>query len=123
MGKKFPLILLIKRIWINPLKFFYYLKLIIPTNLGFYCFAFTINKNNEQKRGKKRMVINYISLNEIAIKFKYPISHKDTLLIHLTRSKIYNKFDCKNGFYQIKTKKKLEYVYKTTFNSTQGQYE
>jgi hypothetical protein len=35
--------------------------------------------HSEQKRGKKRMVINYITLNDITTKFKYPMPHKDTL--------------------------------------------
>ena len=58
------------------------------------------------------MVTNYIPLNNITKKIKYLMPHKDTMFNHLTRSKLYNNFDHKSGFYQIRMK--LKDIHKIT---------
>ena len=64
--------------------------------------AMIVIKHSEEKRGKSRMVINYKKLNDFAIRNRYPIP-KIELLFNLIRGKrVFSKFDCKSGFFQIK---------------------
>ena len=60
-----------------------------------------VRNHAEIKRGKARMVVNYKRLNENLEFDGYFIPRKD-VLINLTKgSKIFSKFDCKSGFWQI----------------------
>lgn len=65
--------------------------------------------------------MDYIDLNEITIKDKYPISIIDDLLNDLQWSVIFSKVDLILRYHQIRMK--LEDVYKTAFLTHMGHYE
>jgi hypothetical protein len=48
------------------------------------------------------LVINYKRLNDNTIEDSYMISEKDSLLDHIQDAKVFNKFDYKSKFHQIK---------------------
>lgn len=63
--------------------------------------TFMVRKHSEIKRGKVKIVINYKKLNE-ATKFDgYYLPNKDTLIKQVQNKKIFSKFECKSGFWQI----------------------
>ena len=64
--------------------------------------AFIINKHSEQVRGKSRIVIDYRRLNDNTIDDGYDIPDKSELINSIQESKVFSKFDCKSGFWQIK---------------------
>jgi len=64
--------------------------------------AFIVNKHSEQVREKSRMVIDYRRLNDNTIEDAYDIPDKTKLINAIQTSKIFSKFDCKYGFWQIK---------------------
>ena len=64
--------------------------------------AFIVNKHSDQVRSKSRMVIDYRRLNNNTIDDGYDIPDKSELTNSTQGSKIYSKFDCKFGFWQIK---------------------
>lgn len=96
-------------------------KLIERTNSQWACQAFYVNNHGEQKRGKKRLVINYKPLNKVLIDQKYPIPLKDELVRKIKGKSIFSKFDLKSGFWQFKIKPKDRY--KTAFIVPQGMYQ
>ena len=76
-------------------------KLIKETKSPHSSPAFMVRNHAKIKRGKARMVVNYKRLNENLEFDGYFIPRKD-VLINLTKgSKIFSKFDCKSGFWQI----------------------
>lgn len=72
--------------------------LIRPSKSPWACKAFFVNNHAEQKRGKKRLVINYKPLNKFLIANKIPLPRKDSLLAQLKDAQIFSKFDLKSGF-------------------------
>ena len=95
--------------------------LIQRTNSPWAYQAFYVNNHNEQKRGKKRLVINYKPLNKVLIDCKYPIPLKDELIRRIKGKAIFSKFDLKSGYWQFKIMK--EDRYKIAFIVPQGMYE
>lgn len=69
-----------------------------PSHSNWACTAFYVNKHSEQKREKKRLVINYKPLNQFLIPKKYPIPLINDLLCRIAKAKIFSKFDLKSGF-------------------------
>ena len=67
------------------------------------------------------MVINYKELNKYTKFDGYFLPHKDTLITSVINKKIFSKFDCKFGFWQIKLEE--ESIPLTAFSTPQGQYE
>ena len=63
---------------------------------------FLVNKHNEQKRGKSRMIINYKRLNDNTEDDGYDIPRKEYLLGKIKDCMIFSKFDCKSVFWQVK---------------------
>ena len=51
----------------------------------------------------------------------YFLPHKDTLITFVINKKIFSKFDCKFGFWQIKLEE--ESISLIAFSTPQGQYE
>jgi hypothetical protein len=76
-------------------------NLIEPSESPHFSPAFLVNKHSEQKRGKRRMVINYKKLNDHTIGDGYLLPRKDELLDQIRRKKIFTSFDCKSGFWQV----------------------
>ena len=64
--------------------------------------AFIVNNHSEQMKGKSRMVIDYRRLNDNIIDDACNILDKTELINSIQNSKIFSKFDCKSGFWQIK---------------------
>lgn len=54
-----------------------------------------------KKNGTKRMVINFIPLNRIAIEDHYPIPQIHDLFHTLRNAKMFTALDCTEGFFQI----------------------
>lgn len=73
-----------------------------------------------KKNGTKRMVINYIPLNRIAIKDSYPIPRLQDMFNKLHNQKYFAAFDCTEGFLQINIHPADRY--KTTFIVPNGNY-
>lgn len=64
--------------------------------------SFFVNNHNEHVRGKARMVINYKELNDNTADNGYNIPCKDMLINKIQNAKVFSKFDCKSGYYQIR---------------------
>jgi hypothetical protein len=67
------------------------------------------------------MCIDYRSLNEVAIKNKYPLPRIDNLFDHLKDAKYFSRIDLRSGYYQLKIQ--LNDIPKTAFVTCYGQYE
>ena len=80
-----------------------------------------VRNHAEIKRGKARMVINYKRLNDNTEDDKYNIPDIDQLINRIQTAKIFSKFDCKLGFWQIKMEK--ESIPWIAFCCSQGHYE
>ena len=97
------------------------LKLIRQSNSPHSSPAFMVRKHAEIARGKARMVINYKKLNDKTIFDGYFLPHKDSLINWTRNKKIFSKFDCKSGFWQIKMHPdSVPYI---AVSTPQGQYE
>lgn len=72
--------------------------LIEPTISEWSCQAFYVEKRSEITRGKKRLVIDYKSLNYFLRDDKFPLPKISSLFVHITTTKIFSKFDLKAGF-------------------------
>lgn len=80
-----------------------------------------VRNHAEQKRGKARMVINYKRLNQ-NLKFDdYFIPRKDVLINLVKSVKLFSKFDCKSGFWQLKLTNESKPL--TAFSAPQGHYQ
>ena len=67
------------------------------------------------------MVVNYKQLNDNTIFDGYFLPNKETLIHKKRGKKLYSKFDCKSGFYQIKMAEDSKPL--TAFSTPQGHYE
>lgn len=83
--------------------------------------AFVVIKHAEQARGKPRIVINYKKLNELTETDGYYIPHVTRVVSKLSNAKIFSKFDCKSGFWQIMMEK--DSIPLTAFSTPYGQHE
>ena len=83
--------------------------------------AVIIVKHSEQVRGKSRMIFDYRRLNDNTYRDGYNIPNLQDL-IHLTKgAKVFSKFDCKSGFWQLKMEESS--IPWTTFTCPYGHYE
>lgn len=83
--------------------------------------AFIVNKHSEQLQGKSRMVIDYRRLNDNAVDDSYDIPDKSDLINGIQNSKVFSKFDCKSGFWQLRMDpSSIEW---TTFTCLLGHFE
>ncbi|KAL2248349.1 UNVERIFIED_CONTAM: Enzymatic polyprotein, partial [Sesamum indicum] len=82
--------------------------------------GFLVRNYGEIKRGKPRLVINYQGINKILEFDGYYIPSREHLIDCIKEAKVFSKFDCKSGFYQIKMENESKKF--TAFSTPQGQY-
>lgn len=75
----------------------------------------------KKKGGEWRLVVNYIMLNAITIKGKFPVLVIDELLDEFSGAAWFTKLDLRAGYHQIRLAEGEEY--KTTFQTHLGHYE
>ncbi|XP_057481977.1 uncharacterized protein LOC130768887 [Actinidia eriantha] len=75
----------------------------------------------KKKNGTMRLCIDYMELNKVTIKNKYPLPRIDDLFDQLQRAKVFLKIDLRSGYHQLKVKSKD--VEKTAFRTQYGHYE
>ena len=64
--------------------------------------AFYVENNNEIKRGKRRMVINYKEMNKATIGDSYKLPRKDYILEKLKGKNWFSTLDAKSGYWQLR---------------------
>jgi hypothetical protein len=96
-------------------------KLIEPSKSSHFSPAFLVNKHSEQKRGKRRMVVNYKKLNDNTKGDDYLLPRKDELLDQIHGKKIFSSFDCKSGFWQVLLDDSSQEL--TAFTCPQGHFQ
>lgn len=72
----------------------------------------------KKKDGSLRLCIDYMQLNKITIKNKYPLSRIDDLLDQLVRAFVSSKIDLRSSYHQLRVKAKD--VPKTAFKTRYG---
>ena len=75
----------------------------------------------KKKDGSMQMCIDYMSLNQITIKNKYPMPHIDELFDQLKGEKYFSKLDLRSGYHQVRITE--QDVPKTTFMTHFGHYK
>jgi hypothetical protein len=75
----------------------------------------------EKKDGTKRMCVDYLSLNEVTIKNKYPLPRIDDLFDQTKGASVFSKIDLRSGYHQLRIRESD--MNKTAFHTRYGLYE
>lgn len=75
----------------------------------------------EKKDGRLRPCIDYRGLNNVTLKFRYPLPLVPSALEQLREATIYTKLDLRSAYNLIRIKEGDEW--KTAFLTTRGHYE
>ncbi|KAL0402563.1 UNVERIFIED_CONTAM: Enzymatic polyprotein [Sesamum latifolium] len=94
------------------------LRLIEPGVSTYSSPGFLVRNHGEIKRGKPMFVINYQGINKILEFDGYYIPSREHLIDCIKGAKVFSKFDCKSGFYQIKVESESKEF--TVFSTPQG---
>lgn len=74
-----------------------------------------------KKDSKKRLVVDWRKINAITVKDQYPLPRTDEIMDRVRGSKVFSKFDLRNGYNLIRIKKGDEW--KTAFRTRWGLFE
>jgi hypothetical protein len=91
--------------------------LIRPSSSPWGCTAIFVKKKDQSLQ----MCVDYMPLNAVTVKNKYPLLRIDILFDQLSKAKVFSKIDLRSGYHQIKIRP--EDVSKTTFSTRYGLYE
>nr|GEY66648.1 putative reverse transcriptase domain-containing protein [Tanacetum cinerariifolium] len=75
----------------------------------------------KKKDGSFRMCIDYLEINKLTVKNRYPLSTIDDLFDQLQGSRVYSKIDLRSGYHQLRVRE--EDILKTAFRTHYGHYE
>jgi hypothetical protein len=75
----------------------------------------------QKKDGSQRMCVDYISLNDVTIKNKYPLPRIEYLFDQMRGVRVLSKIDLRSGYHQMKIRPSD--IPKTTFSTRYGFYE
>jgi hypothetical protein len=75
----------------------------------------------EKKDGTQRMCVDYLSLNEVNIKNKYPLPWIEDLFDQMKGARIFSKIDLRSGYHQLKIPESN--IPKTAFRTRYGLFE
>jgi hypothetical protein len=88
-----------------------------PSSSPWGCPAIFVKKKDQTLR----MCVDYIPLNEVTIKNKYPLPHINILFDQLTGARVFSKIDLRSGFHQICIRP--EDIPKIAFTTRYGLFE
>ena len=91
--------------------------LIRPSSSPWGCLAIFVKKKDKSLW----MCVDYLPLNVVTIKNKYPLPRFDILFDQLAKPKVFSKIDFRSGYHQINIRPKD--IPKTTFSTRYGLYE
>ncbi|GKA03627.1 putative reverse transcriptase domain-containing protein [Tanacetum coccineum] len=75
----------------------------------------------KKKDGSFRTCVDYIELNKLILKNRYPLPRIDDLFDQLQGSSVYSKVDLRSGYHQLRVQE--EDIPKTAFRTRYGHYE
>ena len=75
----------------------------------------------KKKDGSLMMCIDYLQLNKVTIKNKYPLPWIDDLFDQLQGANCFSKIDLRSGYHQLRVRGKD--IQKTTFQTRYGHFE
>nr|GEX32395.1 hypothetical protein [Tanacetum cinerariifolium] len=75
----------------------------------------------KKKDGSFLMCIDYLELNKLTVKNRYPLSRIDDLFDQLQGLRVYSKIDLRSGYHQLRVRE--EDIQKTAFRTRYGHYE
>ena len=75
----------------------------------------------KKKDGTLRMCIDYLPINKVTVKNKYPLPRIEDLFDQLKEAGVFSKIDLRSGYYQLRVKEVD--VPKTAFRTRYGHYE
>jgi hypothetical protein len=75
----------------------------------------------QKKDGSQRMCVDYISLNDVTVKNKYPLPRIEDLFDQMRGVRVFSKIDLRSGYHQMKISPSD--IPKTAFSTQYGLYE
>ncbi|KAL4027931.1 hypothetical protein IC575_011121 [Cucumis melo] len=75
----------------------------------------------KKKDGSMRLCIDYMELNKVTVKNRYPLPRINDLFDQLQGATVFSKIDLRSGYHQLRIKD--EDIPKTAFRSRYGHYE
>ena len=98
-------------------------NIIIKSNSPFASNLLLVRKPDPSSPGgiKNRVCVNFIQLNKLTIKDRYPLPNQQDIFRQIGSAKYFTTMDLMSGFWQIAIKP--EHRHKTAFITTRGLYE